>query len=302
MGKTLAEKVWQDHVVVKGEDGEPDLLYIDLQLIHEVTSPQAFDGLRQAGRPLRRRDLTIATEDHNTPTIDIDKPIADLTERNADRRRCAATRMNSVFASTRSATKSRASCTSSARSWASRCRASRWCAATRTPRRTVRSARWRSVSAPARSSTCMATQTLPLKPFKTMAINVEGELKPGVTAKDIILAVIAKIGTGGGAGYVLEYRGERDPRPLDGGPDDDLQHVDRGRRPRRNGRPRRDHLRVRQGPRPRPEAARTGTRPSSTGRRCAPTTTQCSTPRCPSTRTSSSRSSRGAPTRARACR
>ena len=79
--RTLAEKVWDDHLVVKGENGEPDLIYIDLHLVHEVTSPQAFDGLRAEGRPVRRLDLTIATEDHNTPTLDIDKPIADLTSR-----------------------------------------------------------------------------------------------------------------------------------------------------------------------------------------------------------------------------
>jgi 3-isopropylmalate/(R)-2-methylmalate dehydratase large subunit len=79
--KTLAEKVWESHLVTKGENGEPDLIYVDLHLIHEVTSPQAFDGLRLAGRPVRRPDLTIATEDHNTPTLAIDKPIADLTSR-----------------------------------------------------------------------------------------------------------------------------------------------------------------------------------------------------------------------------
>ena len=76
MGKTLAEKIWEDHVV-RSAQGEPDLLYIDLQLVHEVTSAQAFDGLRLAGRKVRRPDLTIATEDHNTPTLDILKPIAD---------------------------------------------------------------------------------------------------------------------------------------------------------------------------------------------------------------------------------
>lgn len=79
MPRTLAEKVWADHVVSLGEDGAPDLIYIDLHLVHEVTSPQAFDGLRLAGRPVRRPDLTIATEDHNTPTWDIDKPIAEPT-------------------------------------------------------------------------------------------------------------------------------------------------------------------------------------------------------------------------------
>ena len=79
--RTLAEKVWDKHLVAKGENGTPDLIYIDLHLVHEVTSPQAFDGLRSEGRPLRRLDLTIATEDHNTPTLAIDKPIADLTSR-----------------------------------------------------------------------------------------------------------------------------------------------------------------------------------------------------------------------------
>src|ERR1700733_13064574 len=80
MGRTLAEKVWDAHVV-RSQPGEPDLLYIDLHLVHEVTSPQAFEGLRLAGRPVRRPDLTIATEDHNVPTVDIDKPIADLVSR-----------------------------------------------------------------------------------------------------------------------------------------------------------------------------------------------------------------------------
>src|SRR6266516_8127733 len=80
MRRTLAEKVWADHVVSQA-DGEPDLLYIDLHLLHEVTSPQAFDGLRAAGRQVRRPELTIATEDHNTPTLDIDKPIADPVSR-----------------------------------------------------------------------------------------------------------------------------------------------------------------------------------------------------------------------------
>src|SRR5690606_27484965 len=81
MAGTLAEKVWDAHLVRRGTDGSPDLLYIDLHLIHEVTSPQAFEGLRLAGRKVRRPDLTIATEDHNTPTLNIDRPIADLTSR-----------------------------------------------------------------------------------------------------------------------------------------------------------------------------------------------------------------------------
>ena len=80
MGATMAEKVWDEHVVRHAE-GEPDLIYVDMHLVHEVTSPQAFDGLRLAGRPVRRPDLTIATEDHNVPTTDIDQPIADPVSR-----------------------------------------------------------------------------------------------------------------------------------------------------------------------------------------------------------------------------
>src|SRR5690606_23880942 len=92
MAGTLAEKVWEAHLVRRGKDGSPDLIYIDLHLVHEVTSPQAFDGLRAAGRQVRRPDLTIATEDHNVPTIDIDKPIADPVSRTQVetlRRNCA---------------------------------------------------------------------------------------------------------------------------------------------------------------------------------------------------------------------
>ena len=114
MAGTLAEKLWEAHVVRRA-DGEPDLLYIDLHLVHEVTSPQAFDGLRLAGRPVRRPDLTLATEDHNVPTVDIDRPIADTVS--APRwRRCGATARSSASGCTRWATASRASCTSSARS------------------------------------------------------------------------------------------------------------------------------------------------------------------------------------------
>src|SRR5689334_15695281 len=84
VGTTLAEKVWQSHVV-RSAEGEPDLLYIDLHLVHEVTSPQAFDGLRLSGRQVRRPDLTIATEDHNVPTagpsVTAGEPIADLVSR-----------------------------------------------------------------------------------------------------------------------------------------------------------------------------------------------------------------------------
>jgi 3-isopropylmalate/(R)-2-methylmalate dehydratase large subunit len=206
MGKTLAEKVWDAHVVRRAE-GEPDLLYIDLHLVHEVTSPQAFEGLRLAGRQVRRPDLTIATEDHNTPTVDIDKPIADLTSRTQIetlRRNCAefGIRLHSlgdveqgivhVVGPQLGLTQPGLTVV---------------CGDSHTSTHGAFGALAFGIGT-SEVEHVLATQTLPLKPFKTMAITVDGRLKPGTTAKDIILAVIAKIGTGGGQGYVLEYRGE----------------------------------------------------------------------------------------------
>ena len=205
--RTLAEKVWDKHLVTKGEDGTPDLIYIDLHLLHEVTSPQAFDGLRLANRPLRRADLTIATEDHNTPTLAIDKPIVDPTSRTQIetlRRNCAeyGVRLHSlgdieqgivhVVGPQLGLTQPGITVV---------------CGDSHTSTHGAFGAMALGIGT-SEVEHVMATQTLPLNPFKTMAITVNGALREGVTAKDIILAVIAKIGTGGGAGYVLEYRGE----------------------------------------------------------------------------------------------
>jgi 3-isopropylmalate/(R)-2-methylmalate dehydratase large subunit len=205
MGRTLAEKVWEAHVVRHAE-GEPDLLYIDLHLVHEVTSPQAFDGLRSAGRPVRRPDLTLATEDHNTPTIDIDKPIADPISR---------AQLEAL----------RANCAEFGVPIYSLGNAEQGIVHVVGPQLGLTQPGMTVVCGDSHTSThgafgalafgigtsevehVLATQTLPLKPFKTMAITVEGELPVGVTAKDVTLAIIAKIGTGGGQGYVLEYRG-----------------------------------------------------------------------------------------------
>ena len=206
MGRTLAEKVWDAHVVRRA-DGEPDLLYIDLHLVHEVTSPQAFDGLRAAGRPVRRTDLTIATEDHNIPTIEVDKPIADPVSREQIatlRRNCAefGVRLHPLGD------------------------VEQGIVHVVGPQLGLTQPGMTVVCGDSHTSThgafgalafgmgtsevehVLATQTLPLKPFKTMAVTVDGRLPEGVTAKDLILAVIAQIGTGGGQGYVLEYRGE----------------------------------------------------------------------------------------------
>ena len=204
--RTLAEKVWDAHVVVPGENGKPDLLYIDLQLLHEVTSPQAFEGLRIENRPLRRLDLTIATEDHNTPTDNIFGTIADLTSRTQIEtlRRNAkefGVRIHSLGDEEQGIVHvvgPQLGLTMPGMTIV--------CGDSHTSTHGAFGALAFGIGT-SEVEHVMATQTLPLARFKTMAINVEGALKPGVTAKDIILAVIAQIGTGGGQGYVLEYRG-----------------------------------------------------------------------------------------------
>ncbi len=206
MGTTLAEKVWDAHVVRRVE-GEPDLLYIDLHLVHEVTSPQAFDGLRAAGRPVRRPDLTLATEDHNVPTFDIDKPIADpISRAQVEALRVNAAEFGVPIYSLGNAEQGIVHVVG--------------------PQLGLTQPGMTVVCGDSHTSThgafgalafgigtsevehVLATQTLSLKPFKTMAIEIDGTLPDGVTAKDVILRVIAEIGTGGGQGYVLEYRGE----------------------------------------------------------------------------------------------
>ncbi|ROS61896.1 3-isopropylmalate/(R)-2-methylmalate dehydratase large subunit [Frigoribacterium sp. PhB160] len=206
VGRTLAEKVWDDHVVVKGEDGAPDLLYIDLHLVHEVTSPQAFDGLRQAGRPLRRTDLTIATEDHNTPTLAIDRPIADLTSRTQIETLRRSTAEFGVRLHPLGDAEQGIVHVVGPQLGLTMPGITVVCGDSHTSTHGAFGAMAFGIGT-SEVEHVMATQTLPLKPFKTMAVTVEGTLRPGVTAKDIILAVIAQIGTGGGQGYVLEYRG-----------------------------------------------------------------------------------------------
>ena len=206
MSRTLAEKVWEAHVVRHGSGAEPDLLYIDLHLLHEVTSPQAFDGLRLAGRGLRRPDLTIATEDHNVPTIDIELPIADPVSRTQVetlRKNCAEFGvrlhpMGDVEQGIVHVVGPQLGLTQPGMTVV--------CGDSHTSTHGAFGALAMGIGT-SEVEHVMATQTLPLRPFKTMAVTIDGALQPGVTAKDIILAVIAKIGTGGGQGYVLEYRG-----------------------------------------------------------------------------------------------
>jgi len=205
MGRTLAQKVWADHVVRHAE-GEPDLLYIDLHLVHEVTSPQAFDGLRSSGRAVRRPDLTLATEDHNVPTKDIMLPIVDPISRaqvDALRANCAEFgvplySLGSVEQGIVHVVGPQLGLTQPGMTVV--------CGDSHTSTHGAFGALAFGIGT-SEVEHVLATQTLPLKPFKTMAITVDGTLPPGVTAKDITLAVIATIGTGGGQGYVLEYRG-----------------------------------------------------------------------------------------------
>ena len=205
MAGTLAEKLWESHVVRRA-DGEPDLLYIDLHLVHEVTSPQAFDGLRLAGRPVRRPDLTLATEDHNVPTTDIDLPIADkvsATQVDTLRRNCAEFgvplhRMGQREQGIVHVIGPQLGLTQPGMTIV--------CGDSHTSTHGAFGALAFGIGT-SEVEHVLATQTLTQRPQKTMAVTVEGDLPPGVTAKDVILALIAKIGTGGGQGYLVEYRG-----------------------------------------------------------------------------------------------
>ncbi|MCA1711013.1 MAG: 3-isopropylmalate dehydratase large subunit [Actinobacteria bacterium] len=204
MGSTLAEKVWDAHVV-RAAEGEPDLVYIDLHLVHEVTSPQAFDGLRLAGRPVRRPELTLATEDHNVPTdvLTIDDPVS-RAQVEALRRNCEEFGIRLLPMGD----------------------AGQGIVHVIGPQLGITQPGMTIVCGDSHTSThgafgalafgigtsevehVLATQTLPLVRPKTMAVTVEGQLPPGATAKDLVLALIAQVGTGGGQGHVVEYRGE----------------------------------------------------------------------------------------------
>jgi 3-isopropylmalate/(R)-2-methylmalate dehydratase large subunit len=202
MGRTLSQKVWDDHVV-RAAEGEPDLLYVDLHLVHEVTSPQAFDGLRLADRRVRRPELTIATMDHNVPTAPGDVETISRRQMDALARNCR------EFGITLYPTG----------------HAGQGIVHVIGPQMGLSQPGTVIVCGDSHTSThgafgalaigigtsevehVLATQTLPQTRPGTMAINVEGALPAGVSAKDVILAIVARIGTGGGVGKVLEYRG-----------------------------------------------------------------------------------------------
>ena len=215
MGRTLAEKIWDAHVV-RSAEGEPDLLYIDLHLVHEVTSAQAFDGLRAASRKVRRPDLTIATEDHNVPTTGITgpgvalsgpgSPITDPVSRTQIetlRKNCAefGIRLHPMGDADQGIVH-----VIGPQLGLTQPGLTIVCGDSHTSTHGALGALAFGIGT-SEVEHVLATQTLPQSRPKTMAITVNGTLPDGVTAKDLILAIIAKIGTGGGQGYVLEYRG-----------------------------------------------------------------------------------------------
>ncbi|HEX3296548.1 MAG TPA: 3-isopropylmalate dehydratase large subunit [Nocardioides sp.] len=205
MGRTLAEKVWEEHVVRTAE-GEPDLLYIDLHLVHEVTSPQAFDGLRLAGRSVRRPDLTLATEDHNVPTLDWDQPIKDpvsrtqveTLRRNAEEFGVRLHPLGDLDQGIVHIIGPQLGLTQPGMTIV--------CGDSHTSTHGAFGALAFGIGT-SEVEHVLATQTLPQARPRTMAVNVTGRLPDGVTAKDLVLTLIAHTGTGGGQGYVVEYRG-----------------------------------------------------------------------------------------------
>jgi 3-isopropylmalate/(R)-2-methylmalate dehydratase large subunit len=205
VGKTLAEKVWDEHVV-RSAEGEPDLLFIDLHLLHEVTSPQAFEGLRLAGRPVRRPDLTLATEDHNVPTLDLDKPIADpvsrtqveTLRRNCDEFGVRLHPLGDVEQGIVHVVGPQLGLTQPGMTIV--------CGDSHTSTHGAFGAIAFGIGT-SEVEHVLATQTLTQAKPKTMAVTVNGSLPEGVTAKDLVLTLIAHTGTGGGQGYIVEYRG-----------------------------------------------------------------------------------------------
>ncbi|MCL1840772.1 MAG: 3-isopropylmalate dehydratase large subunit [Propionibacteriaceae bacterium] len=205
MGKTLSEKIWDAHVVRRAP-GEPDLLYIDLHLVHEVTSPQAFDGLRLAGRRVRRPDLTFATEDHDTPTCHIDRPIEDpvaalqveTLNRNAPEFGVPLHGLGDAQQGVVHVIGPNLGLTQPGMTIV--------CGDSHTATHGAFGALAFGIGT-SEVEHVLATQTLPQGKLATMAVTVTGALRPDASAKDLVLALIAQEGTGAGSGYIVEYRG-----------------------------------------------------------------------------------------------
>jgi 3-isopropylmalate/(R)-2-methylmalate dehydratase large subunit len=205
--QTLSEKIWDRHVVTAGRDGAPDLLYIDLHLVHEVTSPQAFDGLRISGRGVRRPDLTVATEDHNVPTEDIDRPIADEISRTQVETLRRNTEEFGVTNYPMGHPRQGIVHVIGPEQGLTQPGMTIVCGDSHTATHGAFGAIAFGIGT-SEVEHVLATQTLPQTRPGTMAITVDGDLPEGSTAKDVILAIIGRIGTGGGIGKIIEYRGD----------------------------------------------------------------------------------------------
>ena len=203
--KTLSDKVWEQHVV-HAAPNEPDLLYIDLHLVHEVTSPQAFDGLRLAGRPVRRPDLTIATADHNVPTVNIGAPIADPISATQVRKLTENCQEFGIRLHPMGDPGQGIVHIIGPELGLTQPGSTIVCGDSHTSTHGAFGALAFGIGT-SEVEHVLATQTLPQVKPRTMSITVDGELRDGVTAKDVILAIIGKIGTSGGAGSIVEYRG-----------------------------------------------------------------------------------------------
>jgi len=203
--KTLSDKVWEQHIV-HSAPGEPDLLYIDLHLVHEVTSPQAFDGLRLAGRSVRRPDLTIATADHNVPTVNIGAPIADPISATQVRKLTENCREFGIRLHPMGDPGQGIVHVIGPEFGLTQPGATIVCGDSHTSTHGAFGALAFGIGT-SEVEHVLATQTLPQVKPETMSITVDGELRDGVTAKDVILAIIGEIGTGGGAGSIVEYQG-----------------------------------------------------------------------------------------------
>ncbi|QFU88334.1 3-isopropylmalate dehydratase large subunit [Amycolatopsis sp. YIM 10] len=206
MGRTLADKLWDAHVV-RSAPGEPDLLYIDLHLLHEVNTPAAFDGLRAAGRTVRRPELTLGTEDHATPTDDLTKPITnpvareylDLIRRNTAEFGIEHYPLGSGRRGIVHVIGPELGLTQPGMTLV--------CCDSHTTTHGAFGTLALGIGT-SQVEHVLATQTLPLDRPDTMRITVDGRLAAGVTAKDLVLAVIARIGTPGAQGYIVEFAGE----------------------------------------------------------------------------------------------
>ena len=279
MPKTLIDRIWESHVVHEAE-GEPDLLYIDLHLIHEVTSAQAFEGLRLAGRNVRRPDLSLATMDHNVPTDD--GPVSDpLAHAQLEALRTNCEEFGVPLYATGSGREGIVHVIGPELGL-TQPGATIVCGDSHTSTHGALGALAFGIGT-SEVEHVLATQCLPRLRPRTMRILYRGDLPLGVTPKDVILGTIGRIGVDGAAGHVLEYAGEAIRSAVDGRPPDDLQHVHRGGRPRRAHRAGRDDVRVPRGPTGQPDRRRLGACARPLARRCGPTTTPSSTVRSRST-------------------